>query len=267
MQQPITNITELDDPRLNLPFVTIYDQKSLGCSFFLFCLLPILPVIYSVVAQNEGIRLAQYGILILTALWVITIVSNRNYVEKIRKTAQPGQATLVEKFIDITGDTITKTLVYTFNAINENGENTQYQTRVSVATQDEFDVPLGHVIKFSSVPMKSHLNSVINHLPFMWIRSGLDGFRKKINRWTFMTSFIMFMVSLLAIWTRAALLATSNIWLEFSLDQAITPILQAALSSEPLPYFQSVLITMPALPLVGATALYFMMLSLVPYQE
>ena len=264
MQQSVYEVTSVDDPRLDLPFITIYDQKSLGFSFFLFCLLPILPMLYSCFAQNDGLRIAQNGMLILSILWIITIFSNRNYARKIHQKAQPGQATLVDKFIDHTGDSTTKTLVYSFNYINENGETKIYQTRVAAQTTEDFNVPIGNVIHYNSVAMKNKFNSLINHLPVMWIISSPQEFQQKINRWTLTTSFILINFALLSIWARAAYLATANIWLELSSQQAINPYLTTLLSPEPLQHIQQVLRTIPSLLLIILIALIFIFTSLRP---
>jgi hypothetical protein len=258
MPQPVPEITSLNDPRLDIPYVTIYDQKSLGCSFFLFCLLPIAPMIYSIIAPANHLRVVQYIILALTALWVITIISNIQYARKVRKTAQPGQATLVDKFIDTTVDMTTYTLVYAFKHKEDNNEVKMYQTRIAVSTPEEFDVPIGSTLNFVSTPVKSQLNSLVNNLPFMWIISGANKFRKKINRWTFGTSFLLILFSLLVIWARAAYLATANIWMELSYQQAINPYLDMLRSLEPLNHIRVVLQTIPMLMLVIAVAVFFM---------
>ena len=264
MPQSVPEITSLNDPRLDIPYITIYDQKSLGFSFFLFCLLPIAPMMYSIFAPTDHLRVVQYIILFLTALWVITILSNLQYVRKIQKTAQPGQATLVDKFIDTTVDITTHTLVYAFKHKEDNNELKMYQARIAVSTPEEFNVPIGSTLNFSSTPVKNQFNSLINHLPFMWIISPIGKFHKKINRWTLSTSFILICFSLLTIWARAAYLATANLWLEMPFQQAINPFLDTLRSLEPLNHIQVVLQTIPILLLVIAVAVYFIFQSLYP---
>ena len=240
-----------NDPRLDVPTITLYRKTSSGCLWLLASTLPCLAMIFAMLTDGDGVSVSQYALLLAIGLWIALWLADANNVKRLRQSGKPGSATVVDKFSYRIRDDRTYVVVYQFEHSQPDGQTHMVHVAEHSHSLHGFDVPLGHTMKFFSVPLTT---SMKRNWPATWSLMSPNELQVLMFTSVARTAIIFPLLGVLALWARTAWRVADLHWPEMFSAIGGTAWWRAATSLDTVGSVWTTILQVPAVPVAGIIA-------------